>query len=41
MTERSEVIIRLSPPGRGCSSPPDHDASSRSTTGRDPREEPA
>ena len=41
MTERSEVIIGLSPPGRGGSSPPGHDPGARATTGRDRREEPA
>ena len=39
MTERSEVIIRLGPPGLGGSSPPDHDASAPSTTGRNRPEE--
>ncbi|HEY6592676.1 MAG TPA: hypothetical protein VI011_01010 [Asanoa sp.] len=39
MTERSEVIIGLSPPGRGGSSPPDHDPGARSGTGRDRRGE--
>jgi hypothetical protein len=41
MTERSEGIIRLSPPGRGGSSPPDHDPGARSGTRRNRREEPA
>jgi hypothetical protein len=41
MTDRSEVIIKLSPPGLGGSLPPDQDASAPSTTGRDRPEEPA
>jgi hypothetical protein len=39
MTERSEVTIGLRPSLLGGLSPPDHDASSRSMTGRNRREE--
>jgi hypothetical protein len=41
MTERSEVIMRLGTPGGDRSSTLDHDAGSRSATGRGRREEPA
>jgi hypothetical protein len=39
MTERSEVIIGLSPPGHGASSPPDQPATPHRPDGPYPSEE--